>query len=97
MYKLRYTKTFEKSMKKFSKSKDVLNEIYAKIKNIQKDTEKGKDLKGKLIGHKSARVKRKFRLIFKINNLAEEIILISFGHRKEIYDLILMLLKKGKL
>ncbi len=94
MYFLKRTETFEKHLKNSNKDKPLLEELFSKIKSIQENPEKGKELTKSLAGYKSVRVKGKYRLVFKVDDKLQEITLIAFGHRKEIYDLVAMILRK---
>ncbi len=38
----------------------------------------------------SVRVKNRYRLIYKVDEERREVILIAFGHRKKIYEILLL-------
>lgn len=53
MYSLKRTDFFEKNLRKFSKDQVLMEFLFKKIKNIQKNPEKGKQLRKPLDKYKS--------------------------------------------
>lgn len=45
----------------------------------------GKPLKYTLSKYRSIRIKEKYRLLYHVREETKEVILIAFGHRKDIY------------
>ncbi len=97
MYKLKYTALFEKKVKEFRKDKELVEELKIKIEDLLNDPFIGKPLLYELTDHRSIRVKGKYRLIYKINENNNEIVLEAFGHRKNIYNIAVFFARKGKL
>ncbi len=89
-FKLKFTKTFENSFKKFKKNKELIDELLKKIEKILENPDCGKPLKYTLSKYRSIRVKNKYRLIYRVNEEVKEIILVAFGHRKKIYEILLL-------
>ena len=57
---------------------------------MQKIQTTEKPLKYALAGYRSVRVRNKYRLIYRVDIERKEIILVAFGHRKKIYEIILL-------
>jgi len=91
-YRLKYTRTFEKQIEKLKKKDKALMEETAKrVAKLQEAPYTGKALKYELDPYRSVRVKGKYRLVYKVNEEDGEIILVAFGHRKEIYKFMMLL------
>jgi len=95
MYRLIYTHLFEKKIKKFKKDKELVAELKKKIEKLLADPFIGKPLEYPLVNYRSIRVKGKYRLIYKLNENDKELVLVAFGHRKDIYQLMVFFSKKG--
>lgn len=89
MYRVKYSPFFEKRMKEFRKDKEVVTELKKKIEKLLSDPFIGKPLQYRLANYRSIRVRDKYRLIYKINDNDKEVVLEGFGHRKNIYDIML--------
>lgn len=61
------------------------------IEKLQEAPDSGKALKYELDPYRAVRVKGKYRLVYKVNEEEKEIILVAFGHRKEIYKFMMLL------
>ncbi|MBN1454732.1 MAG: type II toxin-antitoxin system RelE/ParE family toxin [Methanomicrobia archaeon] len=91
-YQLKYTRTFEKQIEKLKKKDRTLMEETAKrVEKLQDAPYTGKALKYELNPYRSIRVKGRYRLVYKVNDAEKDIILVAFGHRKEIYKLMMLL------
>ena len=91
-YRLRYTRTFEKQIEKLKKKDRALMEETAKrVEKIHEAPDSGKALKYELDPYRSVRVKGKYRLVYTVNEEEKEIILVAFGHRKEIYKFMMLM------
>ena len=67
-----------------------MDELHKKIEKILSDPFIGKPLQYNLTNHRSIRVREKYRLIYKINEVDSEIILVAFGHRKSVYEFLVL-------
>jgi addiction module RelE/StbE family toxin len=91
-YRLKYTQTFEKQIEKIKKKdKALMQETAKKVEKLQEVPYTGKLLKYRLAPYRSVRVKGKYRLVYKVNEEDKEVILVAFGHRKEIYKFMMFL------
>jgi mRNA-degrading endonuclease RelE of RelBE toxin-antitoxin system len=61
-YKLKFTKTFQKHVKKFRKDKELVEELIKKIERLLENPEIGKPLRYALSKYRSVIVKKKYRL-----------------------------------
>jgi len=95
MYSVLYTHGFEKTIKKFKKDKELVDELKKKIEKLLFDPFIGKTLEHPLTNFRSIRIKGKYRLIYKLNENDQELILVGFGHRKNIYQLMVFFSKKS--
>ena len=95
MYRVIYTHLFEKKVKKFKKDKELVAELKKKIEKLLADPFIGKPLEYPLVNYRSIRIKGKYRLIYKLNENDKELVLVAFGHRKDIYQLMVLFSKKG--
>jgi len=95
MYRVIYTHLFEKKIKKFKKDKELVVELKKKIEKLLSDPFMGKPLEYPLVNFRSIRVKGKYRLIYKLNENDKELVLVAFGHRKDIFKLMVLFSKKG--
>lgn len=87
MYEIFGTDSFSGAVKKQKKNKRLLNELEKKIQKLKENPENvGKDLSGGLTGHKSTRLVKKFRLIFKIDKKNKRVYLEALDHRKYVYE-----------
>ncbi len=91
-YRLKYTQTFEKQIEKIKKKdKALMEEATKKVEKLQEMPYTGKSLKYRLAPYRSVRVKGKYRLVYRVNEEEKEVILVAFGHRKEIYRFMMFL------
>ena len=91
-YRLKYTPTFEKQIEKIKKKNKALMEAAAKkAEKLQGMPYTGKPLKYRLAPYRSVRVKGKYRLVYRVDEEEKEVVLVAFGHRKEIYRFMLFL------
>lgn len=67
-----------------------------KIEKLLSDPFTGKPLQHQLSNYRSIRVRGKYRLIYKLNENEKEIILAAFGHRKTVYDFMVLFAKKER-
>ncbi len=96
MYKVSRTNLFEKKIKEFKKDKELVEELTKKIEKLLSDPFMGKPLQHHLSNYMSIRVRGKYRLIYKLNENEREVILAAFGHRKTIYDFMVLFSKKER-
>ena len=61
-----------------------------KVEKLRNLPYPGKPLKYRLSHHRSLRVKGKYRLIYMVDENESTVTLVAFGHRNEIYELILV-------
>ncbi|MCZ7402870.1 MAG: type II toxin-antitoxin system RelE/ParE family toxin [Candidatus Methanoperedens sp.] len=97
MYSLIYTHAFEKTIKKFKKDRELVDELKKKIEKLLTDPFFGKTLEHPLTNFRSIRVKGKYRLIYKLNENNQELVLVGFGHRKNIYELMVFFSNMGNI
>ncbi|VVB86761.1 ParE toxin of type II toxin-antitoxin system, parDE [uncultured archaeon] len=97
MYRVIYTHVFEKTIKKFKKDKGLVVELKKKIEKLFSNPLIGKPLESPLGNFRSIRVKGKYRLVYKLNENDKELFLVAFGHRKNIYELLVLASRKGEL
>ncbi len=90
MYHVRYTLLFEKKLHEFRKDKPLVDELKKKIEKLLSDPLIGKPLQYHLANYRSVRVREKYRLIYKINENGKEIIVVAFGHRKSVYEFLVL-------
>lgn len=95
MYRVIYTHLFEKKIKKFKKDKELVAELKKKIEKLLSDPFIGKPLEYPLVNFRSIRIKGKYRLVYKLNENNKELVLVAFGHRKDVYQLMILSSKKG--
>ncbi|NJD78706.1 MAG: type II toxin-antitoxin system mRNA interferase toxin, RelE/StbE family [Candidatus Methanoperedens sp.] len=95
MYRVIYTNLFAKKIKKFKKDKELVADLKKKIEKLLSDPFIGKPLEYPLANFRSIRIKGKYRLIYKLNENDKELVLVAFGHRKDIYQLMVLFSKKG--
>ena len=60
-YKLKFTKTFQKNVKKFRKNKELVETLMERIEKIVENPNYGKPLKYALSRYRSVRVKNRYR------------------------------------
>jgi len=95
-YDLIYTSTFRKQIERFKKKDKVLmEELRKKVEKLRDLPYSGKPLKYRLSHHRSLRVKGKYRLVYKVDENESTVTLVAFGHRKEIYELMLFSFEGG--
>ena len=95
-YDLIYTSTFRKQIERFKKKDKVLmEELSKKVEKLRDLPYSGKPLKYRLSHHRSLRVKGKYRLVYKVDENESTVTLVAFGHRKEIYELMLFSFEGG--
>ena len=85
-YRLKYTQTFEKQIEKIKKKDKALME-----EKLQQIPYTGKPLEYRLAPYRSVRVKGKYRLVYRVDEEEKEVLLVAFGHRKEIYKFMMFL------
>ena len=91
-YRLKYTQTFEKQIeKKKKKDKALMKEAMKKVEKLQQMPYAGKPLGYRLAPYRSVRVKGKYRLVYRVDKEEKEVLLVAFGHRKEIYKFVMFL------
>jgi len=91
-YRLKYTQTFDKQVEKIKKKdKALMEEATKKVEKLQEMPYTGKLLKYRLAPYRSVRVKGKYRLVYRVDEEEEEVTLVAFGHRKEIYKFVMFL------
>ena len=91
-YRLKYTQTFEKQIEKIKKKdKALMEEAMKKVEKLQQMPYTGKPLEYRLAPYRSVRVKGKYRLVYRVNEEEKEVLLVAFGHRKEIYKFMMFL------
>ena len=90
-YSLKYTKTFKKQIDRLKKKgKALMEELMKKVKKLQDVPHSGKLLKYQLSYYRSLRIKKKYRLVYVVDENENSVILVAFGHREEIYKLMLL-------
>ena len=93
-YELLYTSTFKKQIERFKKKdKALMIELMKKVGKLRDLPYSGKPLKYRLSYHRSLRVKGKYRLIYIVDENESTVTLVAFGHRGEIYEIMLFLLE----
>jgi len=91
-YRLKYTQTFEKQIEKIKKKdKALMEEAMKKVEKLQQMPYTGKPLEYRLAPYRSVRVKGKYRLVYRVDEEEKEVLLVAFGHRKEIYKFMMFL------
>ena len=81
------TETFTKALKKHKKNQEVLNALDKKIKRLKKSPHSvGGRLSGNLHNHRSTRLIRKLRLLFKVDEKSDSVLLVGIDHRKFDYE-----------
>ncbi len=91
VYGLKYTRIFKKQIERVKKKdKALMEELAKKVKKLQDVPYSGKPLKYRLSHYRSLRIKGKYRLIYMVDENESEVILVAFGHREEIYKLMLI-------
>lgn len=81
------TDAFSKAFKKYKKNQRVLNALDKKIERLKEAPHGvGGYLSGTLHGHKSTRLVKKMRLIFKIADEDKTVFLVGIDHRKFDYE-----------
>jgi addiction module RelE/StbE family toxin len=91
-YRLKYTQTFEKRIEKIKKKdKTLMEEATKKVEKLQEMPYTGKPLEYRLAPYRSVRVRGKYRLVYRVNEEEKEVVLVAFGHRKEIYKFVMFL------
>jgi len=91
-YRLKYTQTFEKQIEKIKKKdKALMEEAMKKVEKLQQIPYTGKPLEYRLAPYRSVRVKGKYRLVYRVDEEEKEVLLVAFGHRKEIYKFMMFL------
>jgi len=94
-YDLLYTSTFKKQIERFKKKdKALMGELMKKVEKLRDLPYSGKPLKYRLSYHRSLRVKGKYRLIYSVDETKSTVTLVAFGHRKEVYGLMLFSFKE---
>jgi len=90
VYGLKYTGTFKKQIDRVKKKdRALMEELMKKVRKLQEAPYSGKPLKHRLSHYRSIRVKGKYRLIYRVDENENEVVLAAFGHREEIYELTL--------
>ncbi len=86
-WKIIRTDTFSKEFKRYKKNQEFVNALNKKIQRLKEDLNNvGGYLSGRLHGFKSARIIKKFRLIFKISDKNHSVYLAAIDHRKFDYE-----------
>ncbi len=97
VYSLKYTKIFKKQIENVKKKNKVLmKELVQKVKKLYDSPHSGKPLKYRLSNFRSLRVKGKYRLIYMVDENEREVTLVAFGHREDIYKLMLLSFEDGR-
>jgi addiction module RelE/StbE family toxin len=97
VYSLKYTKIFKKQIENTNKKNKVLmKELMQKVKKLYDTPYSGKPLKYRLSNYRSLRVKGKYRLIYVVDENEREVTLVAFGHREDIYKLMLLSFEDGR-
>lgn len=82
MWKIQYTQRAVKTFKKLNP--DVIENLRVKIEELKTQPDSGKKLTGPLKGLRSLRV-GDYRIIYKKEAQELVILVITIGHRKEVY------------
>lgn len=97
VYSLKYTKIFKKQIENLNKkNKELMKELMQKVKKLYGTPYSGKPLKYRLSNYRSLRVKGKYRLIYMVDENEREVTLVAFGHREDIYKLMLLSFEDGR-
>lgn len=81
------TDTFSAEFKKYSKNKEFIHALDAKIKRLQENPKNvGSFLAGNLYGLKAMRLLKNFRIIFRIDEEKHLVFLEAIDHRKHNYE-----------
>lgn len=73
-----------------------MKELMQKVKKLYDTPYSGKPLKYRLSNYRSLRVKGKYRLIYVVDENEREVTLVAFGHREDIYKLMLLSFEEGR-
>lgn len=85
-WNIEFTETFEKALKVHKKNSELLAALDKKLQRLKDDPYAvGAMLHGELHGWHSARLVRKFRLLFKTDDSSKTIYLGAIDHREHAY------------
>ena len=91
MVYIKYTRAFKQEIERIKKKdKTLMEELMKKVKKLQDMPHAGKPLKYRLSHYRSLRVKGKYRLVYRVDENESMVTLVAFGHREEIYKLMLL-------
>ena len=86
MYKLKVLPSCEREIRRFvSKDRELKKALERKLKQILRNPEAFKPLRGLLAGLRRVHVKKSFVLIFKVEK--DSVILVKFAHHDEAYKI----------
>jgi len=92
-YIVRFTKTVAVIIAKLHPT--IKKQLKSEIKKISQEPFSGKELQEELTGFLSYRFKR-YRIIYQIDDLDKTIIIVKFGHRRDVYELFTELLNNKR-
>lgn len=84
MFRLLYTPEAREGLSKLTSDLQAIAE--RTLLHIAANPQSGKRLSGKLKGIYSARVTRRYRVLYLVKSAQKEIIVLDFKHRKKAYD-----------
>lgn len=96
VYSLKYTKIFKKQIENVKKNKMLMEELIQKVKKLYDTPYSGKPLKYQLSDYISLEIKGKYRVIYIVDENEREVTLVAFGHREDIYKLMLLSFEDGR-
>ncbi len=86
-WKVIRTETFAQEFKKYEKNREFSEALEKKIIRLQENPHSlGGELAGSLHGHKSVRLLKKFRIIFKVSEKEGIVYLVAIDHRGHVYE-----------
>ena len=93
LYAVRFTRTVADKVSTLHS--DIKKQLRSTIKKISKEPYSGKELQEELSGFLSYRFMR-YRIIYQVNDIDKIIIVYMFGHRRDVYELLELVINQKK-
>ena len=93
LYAVRFTRTVADKVSTLLP--DIKKQLRSTIKKISKEPYSGKELQEELSGFLSYRFMR-YRIIYQVNDIDKIIIVYMFGHRRDVYELLELVINQKK-
>ena len=93
LYTVRFTRTVADKVSTLHP--DIRKQLRSAIKEISKEPYSGKELQEELSGFLSYRFMR-YRIICQVNDIDKIIIVYMFGHRRDVYELLELVINQKK-